>query len=198
VFLNVHTLATPGDERPRNGAVRVASSDSERAATGHPAVIPVDRLLRECEISVTRRSGPGGQHRNKVETAVIIRHCPSGVSAEASERRSRAENRQVAIERLRLRLALALRMPPDGRGPSPLWRLRTRGKRLIVAVDHRDFPALVAEALDRLAAADWQVAAAAPLLGVTTSQLIGLFRKAPAAWVAVNEARARHGLPPLA
>ncbi|MCY2992774.1 MAG: peptide chain release factor-like protein [Planctomycetota bacterium] len=52
----------------------------------HPAALAIDQLLRECQIVRTRRSGPGGQHRNKVETAVVITHLPSGVKGEASER----------------------------------------------------------------------------------------------------------------
>ncbi len=164
----------------------------------HPAALAEELLLRECDVSVTRRTGPGGQHRNKVETAVVLRHRPSGLAAEASERRSQRENRGVAISRLRLRLAIGIRMPSTDGPPSPLWQSRCRGRRLVVAVDHRDFPAIVAEALDRLGAADWHVAAAAKSLAVTTSQLVGLVRKAPAAWVAVNEARRGRGLPPLA
>jgi len=163
----------------------------------HPAAIADEALLQECDLSVTRRTGPGGQHRNKVETAVVIRHRPSGVAAEASERRSRAENRGMAIRRLRLRLAIVIRTRPRGDSASPVWQSRCRGGRLAVSVEHRDYPTLVAEALDRVAAAGWHVAPAAEALRVTTSQLVGLFRKAPVVMVAVNAARRQRGLPPL-
>ena len=52
----------------------------------HPAAIAADDLLQACTETRTKRSGPGGQHRNKVETAVILHHDQTGVSAEASER----------------------------------------------------------------------------------------------------------------
>ena len=67
----------------------------------HPASFSELRLLANCEIQQTRRGGPGGQHRNKVSTAIVIQHLPTGVTAEASERRSQMMNRHEALERLR-------------------------------------------------------------------------------------------------
>lgn len=162
----------------------------------HPAALPPDDLLGDCDESRTRRGGPGGQHRNKVETAVVLVHRPTGIMAEASERRSQAENRTAAIRRLRLRLALEHRTAPRAE-PSPLWRSRSRDGRLAVATDHDDYPALVAEALDRLEAAGGRVAPVATLLDVSTSQFVGLFRGVPAAWTTLNETRRRHGIAPL-
>ncbi|HYW80276.1 MAG TPA: peptide chain release factor-like protein, partial [Thermoguttaceae bacterium] len=75
----------------------------------HPAALPADALFEQCDMRRLRRSGPGGQHRNKVETAVVLTHRPTGISAEANERRSQAQNRNVAIARLRMNLALGIR-----------------------------------------------------------------------------------------
>ena len=163
----------------------------------HPAALDDDALLRQCDETRTRRSGPGGQHRNKVETAVILVHRPTGIGAEASERRSQAQNRTVALARLRLRLALEHRTPA-GAGPSSLWMSRVRNGRLAIAAGHRDYPTLVAESLDHLQATGFRTADAATALGVTTSQLIGLFRRSAAVWTAVNAARGAAGLSRLA
>lgn len=55
--------------------------------------------------------GPGGQHRNRVATGVRLRHRPSGIVVTATERRSQAANRRVALERLAARLAAAAVVP---------------------------------------------------------------------------------------
>jgi len=162
----------------------------------HPACLLPSDLAKQCKELRTRRGGPGGQHRNKVETAVVLIHGPTGISAEASERRSQAENRQVALNRLRLKLALEHRTPAPVE-VSEAWRRRVRGRQLMISVGHADYPTLVAEALDRLQETNGQVSWAAEKLGVSTTQLIGLFRKSPAAWVAVNRHRTAAGRPPL-
>ncbi len=164
----------------------------------HPASLPPEQLLDQCAMRLTRRGGPGGQHRNKVETAVILRHQPSGVSAEANERRSQAANRSVALFRLRVNLALEIRAERDTAAlPSPLWRSRCRGGRISVGQRHDDFPALLAEALDAIAAAEADVIEAAGSLGCTASQLVKLLKKEPRAIIMVNQWRTRQGLHPL-
>src|SRR5437588_2162778 len=58
--------------------------------------------LNEADLEETfaRSSGPGGQHVNKVSTAVTLRHRPSGVSVTVQDSRSQATNRKLARERL--------------------------------------------------------------------------------------------------
>ncbi len=159
----------------------------------HPAALPIDDLLRQVRQRVTKRSGPGGQHRNKVQTAVVLVHEPTGILAEASEQRSQQENRVVAIRRLRLALALGHRTRPR-ESPSPLWQSRARGGRLVIAPGHDDYPALVAEALDQLVDHGLAMPQTAAALGVTASQLAGLFRKEPLALTALNRLRSAAGL----
>ena len=161
----------------------------------HPAALEDDALLAQCELSKTRRSGPGGQHRNKVETAVVIHHLPSGIHAEACERRSASENRRVALGRLRMALALGVRSPH--REPSALWRSRVDDGRLVVNKRHADVPALVAEALDVLAEEHGEAPTAAARLGIRTSPLVRLLAIEPKALPLVNRWREARGRPQL-
>lgn len=165
----------------------------------HPACLDDARLLQECSVTRGRRSGPGGQHRNKVETAIRMEHRPTGIKAEASERRSQSENQRRALFRLRVNLALEVRLSAaEGTGPTELWRTRCRNRRLAVNADHADFPALLAEALDRIHATGGDVVPAAVALECSTSQLLKFVKLEPAAWRLVNEWRVARGLHGLA
>ncbi|MBV9690198.1 MAG: peptide chain release factor-like protein [Ktedonobacteraceae bacterium] len=57
-------------------------------------------LERDCDVQFFIATGPGGQHRNKVETGVRLTHRPSGISVTAAERRSQHANREAAFARM--------------------------------------------------------------------------------------------------
>ena len=162
----------------------------------HPAQLPTDKLLADCEISRTRGSGPGGQHRNKVETAIVVKHRQTGIRGEASERRSQKLNRERAIFRLRVKLALDVRTEAAEEASS-LWRSRTKSGRISVSADHEDFPSLLAEALNMLAENDYATTCTAKQLGISTSQLVKFLKIEPTALAKVNRERQTHGDQPL-
>ena len=62
--------------------------------------------LRESDLVIrtTRDTGPGGQHRNKTDSCVVITHIPTGLTAKASDR-SQQRNRIVARQMIEARVA---------------------------------------------------------------------------------------------
>lgn len=165
---------------------------AERAV--HPAALPDDALLSRCDVRHTRGTGPGGQHRHNNQTAVVLTDGPTGLSAQASERRSAELNKKAALRRLRLALAVGHRVAvPAGEIRSDLWRSRTRGGRIVLSPKHADYPAMLAEALDVLEACAMDPKKAAVRLGVSPSQLVRMIADHPPALARVNRARAARG-----
>lgn len=68
-------------------------------------------LIRDSDLEIEffRASGPGGQHRNTTDSAVRIKHIPTGIVVQASESRSQFRNRSVALTRLKEELERRLR-----------------------------------------------------------------------------------------
>jgi protein subunit release factor A len=57
-------------------------------------------LGKDFEVIITKGSGPGGQHRNKVESCVIIKHILTGLQEKCEDTRSKFKNFEIAKERL--------------------------------------------------------------------------------------------------
>jgi peptide chain release factor 2 len=66
----------------------------------------IDIVLNPADLDwdTFRSSGPGGQNVNKVETAVRVRHAPSGIVVECQVTRSQQQNREKAIQMLKSQL----------------------------------------------------------------------------------------------
>src|SRR5665647_2530863 len=71
-------------------------------------------LLAECEVDTFRAGGPGGQHQNVTDSAVRLRHRPTGLTVTCRAQRSQYLNKMDALRRLRLKL-LKLNAPPPPR-----------------------------------------------------------------------------------
>lgn len=167
----------------------------------HPSRLPIDELEKECRWSFSRASGPGGQHRNKVETAATVVHLPSGVSAAATEKRSQAENRAVAMHRLRCALAVQWRdlsapKAEDNEIPSEVWLAYARGGRLKIASTNPLYPSVLAEAMECLVAMDWDLGSVAEAMRISATQLIQLLGDYPAALQELNTQLVARGRSP--
>src|SRR5436305_14899836 len=96
--------------------------------SGMNTFYPTDRdsLERDCDVEFIIASGPGGQHRNKVETGVRLTHRPSGISVTATERRSQHANREAAYERMAARLEEMQHISPPRKPTRPKAASRER------------------------------------------------------------------------
>jgi hypothetical protein len=153
-------------------------------------------LLAHCEEDRYRASGPGGQKRNKIESAIRLRHLPTNIIVTATESRSQHENRQRAIRRLREALCFQYRQPTTETPPDSVRTAVAAGKLALSPKDPR-FLEVAAWTLDLLEENQGAVAATAEQLGVTTANLVGFYRSSPGMWREVQEIRGGHGLKPL-
>ena len=163
---------------------------------------PDEVLLRQCEVDRYRASGPGGQHRNKTESAVRLRHGASGVVAHSADSRSQHENKARALRRLREHLAFELRKPVEletWTAAAPLAALLAdglgkRGEKTRVATPYL---LAVAALLDLFVACGASLSDTATRLGVSTGALSRFILADERLARAVGEQRAALGMRPL-
>lgn len=78
-----------------------------------------ETIKNESRVIYYKSRGPGGQRKNKRETAVRLRHIPSGLIVTATERRFQSQNLELALRRLQKRL-IRLNKKPRPRIPTSL------------------------------------------------------------------------------
>jgi hypothetical protein len=163
----------------------------------HPSCLTADEISRQCERRAQRRSGPGGQHRNKTSSGVFLLHAPTGVVAEATERRSQAENSKIALARMQLKLAVEIRtMSPivgciDSEEQGIRRHLQARAMR--VARRSPDYPALCALLLNDFYFTGGQPSLVGQFWKTGSSGLVRFLKTHPPAIVFVNTIREHHG-----
>ena len=173
----------------------------------HPSLLPPDKLEQQCRWVFSRASGPGGQHRNKVETAATIEHIASGIRASATEERSQQRNRQVALRRLRLALAVEYQENSESQAALPLasketlraselWGQYCRSGKIRISEENEHFPALLAEAFETLRLLDYNLAKTAERLGTSATQLVRFFSAYAPALSRLNAQLVARGLSP--
>jgi protein subunit release factor B len=95
-----------------------------------PVVLPDadEDLLDECEVQTYRSSGPGGQHVNRTESAVRLRHEPTGIVVQCQEERSQHLNKIRCLAKLREKVAALNHRDPQRLPTKPTGGSRRRGR----------------------------------------------------------------------
>lgn len=161
-----------------------------------------DALIAQCEVDRYRASGPGGQHRNKTESAVRLRHKLSGVTAIGEDSRSQAENKLHAVRRLRAAIALEVREPVflDGYVPSPRLAAFVAAGTAPLGAKTRltgEYWASIGELLDLVVANNLEIGTSAQRLGITTGALSKLLLHDEGVGRTLNDLRRAKGMRPL-
>ena len=165
-------------------------------------------LLKNCRVDTYRSHGPGGQRKNKVETAIRLVHEPSGISAQGQQTRSQGRNKTLALRNLRMHIACRCRQPQDlaqcaipdtiaecfQRRPGAPRHVRLR---LSLPSGKRCFWPVAAFVLDVFDAAEGQLSTAARALAISTANLAAFLRSHRHLLAAAQAIRKSHGHTPL-
>jgi len=157
-------------------------------------------LLARCQVDTYRARGPGGQKRNKTDSAVRLRLTDAGLVVTATESRSQHENRARALRRMRRQIALELRRRVDLEAYQPgdlLAGCINRRSRFVVGARDQRYPWIVREVLDVIAACEARVSRAAAKIGITTGALTTFLRRHAQVLARVNRMRRQAGLKPI-
>ena len=99
---------------PNEKRGRVHTSTVTVAVLPEPTEAQIRIPEGDLDWTTCRGSGPGGQNRNKTETAVVLKHKPSGLTVRCETERSQLQNKATALALLRARLLHAERERATG------------------------------------------------------------------------------------
>ena len=88
-------------------------------------------LAAQCSVEAFRASGPGGQGVNTTDSAVRMRHVPTGIVAVSREQRSQLQNRQSCLRKIHAELERRAQPPKVRHATKPTRasvRRRLEGK----------------------------------------------------------------------
>ena len=140
--------------------------------------LPDADLLKLCEISAYKGSGPGGQHKNKTNSGVKLKlkfeknsqlstlNSQLIIESYSCDDRSSHINKLLALKKLRLKIALQIREEPATQIPFPFPG--SDGK---ISPDNNLYPQFIADILDRINLRKGDLSEAAKMWGLSKSAL---------------------------
>lgn len=149
-------------------------------------MLPETEFIRFCNLDFFKASGAGGQHRNKTSSAVRVAHKATGLVAEDCSERSQYRNRSNAIGKLKLNIALQIRLP----AAPPLPRMEC-------SLTAPDYPLFVAKLFDILEECGFDHKSCAAKCGISSSALLKKLARDPKIFQEFNRRRELLGLPKL-
>ena len=138
-----------------------------------------------CQLDFFKATGNGGQKRNKTSSAVRVTLNGYDLSATDCSERSQHRNREAALRKLRMLLALTERRPYQ------------EFERKECSSGHPDFPLFTARLLDLMAEQAWDYRKAAEVFGCSGTRMLKLLAKAPEVLEYCNCQRRNSGLPEI-
>lgn len=85
-----------------------------------------EELVRQCVAEAFHASGPGGQGVNTSDSAVRMRHVPTGIVVVSREQRSQLQNRAACVRKIREQLRIRARRPKVRKATKPSKAARQR------------------------------------------------------------------------
>lgn len=137
--------------------------------------LPEDELSKIVEFDFFKRSGNGGQKRNKTSSAVRVTLKEFDIAAEDCTERSQKINRHKALQKLRHKLAMTVRQDFSGE------------KLQMISPANDKYPLFLAHLLDLLAEVDYSFKECGLHLGLSSSQVEKMLRKDTALWQFVQQ-----------